>query len=77
MNEQLGEARQQTIATVRYFVHRDVRSGDPGRHAHPRRVRHIKDLPLERYYRDEQLMVIGEGTNEIQKLVIASRRHAS
>ena len=32
---------------------------------------YIKDLPLERYYRDAPLMAIGEGTNEIQKLVIA------
>ena len=41
---------------------------------------YIKDLPLERYYRDAPLMVIGEGTNEIQKLVIARnllRRYAS
>ena len=30
-----------------------------------------KDLPLERYYRDAPLMIIGEGTNEIQRLVIA------
>ena len=29
-----------------------------------------KDLPLERYYRDAPLMIIGEGTNEIQRLVI-------
>ncbi len=29
------------------------------------------DTPVERYYRDAPLMVIGEGTNEIQKLVIA------
>ena len=34
-------------------------------------VGYIKDLPLERYYRDAPLMIIGEGTNEIQKLVIA------
>ena len=32
---------------------------------------YMKDLPLERYYRDAPLMIIGEGTNEIQKLVIA------
>jgi len=31
----------------------------------------IKEYPLERYYRDAPLMIIGEGTNEIQKLVIA------
>ncbi|MCH7984326.1 MAG: acyl-CoA dehydrogenase family protein [Chloroflexi bacterium] len=31
----------------------------------------MKDQPLERYYRDAPLMIIGEGTNEIQRLVIA------
>ena len=31
----------------------------------------IKDLPVERYYRDAPLMIIGEGTNEILKIVIA------
>ena len=34
---------------------------------------YIKDFPVERYYRDAPLMIIGEGTNEIQKLVIARR----
>ena len=29
------------------------------------------ELPVERYYRDAPLMVIGEGTNEIQRIVIA------
>ena len=29
------------------------------------------EMPVERYYRDAPLMVIGEGTNEIQRLVIA------
>jgi butyryl-CoA dehydrogenase len=29
------------------------------------------ELPIERYYRDAPLMIIGEGTNEIQRLVIA------
>ncbi|MCH7736246.1 MAG: acyl-CoA dehydrogenase family protein [Chloroflexi bacterium] len=33
----------------------------------------IKDLPVERYYRDAPLMVIGEGTNEIMRLVIAKQ----
>jgi alkylation response protein AidB-like acyl-CoA dehydrogenase len=32
---------------------------------------YTKDFPIERYYRDAPLMIIGEGTNEIQKIVIA------
>ena len=32
---------------------------------------YIKDYPIERYYRDAPLMIIGEGTNEILRLVIA------
>jgi len=31
----------------------------------------IKDFPVEKYYRDVKLCTIGEGTSEIQKLVIA------
>jgi alkylation response protein AidB-like acyl-CoA dehydrogenase len=34
-------------------------------------VGYTTDLPVERYYRDAPLMVIGEGTNEIQRIVIA------
>ena len=34
---------------------------------------YVKDYPVERYYRDAPLMIIGEGTNEMQKLVIARR----
>ena len=29
------------------------------------------EYPVERYYRDAPLMIIGEGTSEIQKLVIS------
>jgi alkylation response protein AidB-like acyl-CoA dehydrogenase len=32
---------------------------------------YIKDFPVEKYYRDVKLCTIGEGTSEIQKLVIA------
>ena len=32
---------------------------------------YIKEYPIERYYRDAPLMIIGEGTNEVQRLVIA------
>lgn len=36
-------------------------------------VGYTKDMSVERYYRDAPLMIIGEGTNEIMKLVIARR----
>ena len=32
---------------------------------------YIKDSPVERYYRDAPLMIIGEGTNEVIRLLIA------
>jgi butyryl-CoA dehydrogenase len=34
-------------------------------------VGYTTELPVERYYRDAPLMIIGEGTNEIQRLVIS------
>ena len=34
-------------------------------------VAYSKELPLERYYRDAPLMIIAEGTSDIQKIVIA------
>ena len=32
---------------------------------------YVKDFPVEKYYRDVKLCTIGEGTSEIQRLVIA------
>ena len=32
---------------------------------------YTKDFPVERYYRDSKLCTIGEGTTEIQKIVIS------
>ncbi len=32
---------------------------------------YLKDFPVEKFYRDSKLCTIGEGTSEIQKLVIA------
>jgi alkylation response protein AidB-like acyl-CoA dehydrogenase len=32
-----------------------------------------REYPIERYYRDAPLLCIGEGTNEIQRLIIAKR----
>ena len=31
----------------------------------------VKDYPVEKFYRDVKLCTIGEGTSEIQRLVIA------
>lgn len=31
----------------------------------------IKDFPVEKFYRDVKLMTIGEGTSEVQKMIIA------
>lgn len=32
---------------------------------------YVKDYPVEKYFRDSKLLTIGEGTSEIQKMVIA------
>ena len=32
---------------------------------------YTKDYPVEKYYRDSKLCTIGEGTTEIQKIVIS------
>jgi alkylation response protein AidB-like acyl-CoA dehydrogenase len=34
-------------------------------------IGYCRDIPVERMHRDAKLMEIGEGTSEIQKLVIA------
>jgi len=31
----------------------------------------IREYPVERYYRDAKLCTIGEGTSEIQRLIIS------
>ena len=32
---------------------------------------YLKDSPVERFYRDAKLCEIGEGTSEVQRMVIA------
>ncbi len=34
---------------------------------------YIKESPVERYYRDAPLMIIGEGTKKIMRLLIAKQ----
>jgi butyryl-CoA dehydrogenase len=34
---------------------------------------YMRDLPLERFYRDAKLTQIGEGTSEVQRMIIAKR----
>jgi alkylation response protein AidB-like acyl-CoA dehydrogenase len=34
---------------------------------------YTKDFPVEKFYRDSKLCTIGEGTSEIQKVVIANQ----
>jgi alkylation response protein AidB-like acyl-CoA dehydrogenase len=36
-------------------------------------IGYIQELPVERYFRDCKLLTVGEGPNEIQRLVIARR----
>ena len=48
-----------------------VRDRDRRRCASTAASGYTTELPIERYYRDAPLMIIGEGTNEIQRLVIA------
>jgi alkylation response protein AidB-like acyl-CoA dehydrogenase len=36
-------------------------------------IGYTEELSIERYYRDAPLMLVGEGTSEIQKIVIARR----
>ena len=41
------------------------------RRSDSRRVCFVKDYPAEKFFRDVKLTTIGEGTSEIQRLVIA------
>lgn len=34
---------------------------------------YVKDFPVEKFYRDAKLLTIGEGTSEVQKMVIARK----
>lgn len=58
-------------AMAKYFASEvAVRATDEGVQIHGG-YGFIKDFPVEKFYRDVKLVTIGEGTSEIQKLVIA------
>ena len=40
---------------------------------HPRRVRVLKEYEIERLYREAPMLMIGEGTADIQRMIIARR----
>ena len=46
--------------------------GDRGGGAGPRRVRLHKEYPVERFMRDAKITQIYEGTQEIQRMVVAN-----
>jgi alkylation response protein AidB-like acyl-CoA dehydrogenase len=35
----------------------------------------MRDYDVERFFRDQKLLTVGEGTSEIQRLVIARHLH--
>ena len=67
-----GERADMEAGMAKLFASEMCHAGRHRRHAHPRRLRlHPGSPGGERHFRDAPLMMIGEGTNEIQRLVIA------
>ncbi len=66
-----GQAVPRLSAQAKYFASEmAVRATDRAVQIHGG-YGFIKDFPVEKFYRDVKLCTIGEGTTEIQKLVIA------
>jgi len=58
-------------ATAKYFASEiAVRSAEDAVQIHGG-YGYVKDFPVEKFYRDVKLLTIGEGTSEVQKMVIA------
>src|SRR5688572_9512185 len=77
LTERAAEARDRGEGTTRmsamaklYASEIAVRAADRGVQIHGG-YGFIKDFPVEKFYRDVKLCTIGEGTSEIQKMVIA------
>jgi len=58
-------ARDQLPAIVTYLAGQPLRARIMGGNGFS------KDFPVERFYRDAPLLVIGGGTNELQRIIIA------
>lgn len=66
-----GEKVTKIAAMAKYFASEmSVRVSEDGVQVHGG-YGYTKDYPAEKFYRDAKLCTIGEGTSEIQKLVIA------
>jgi hypothetical protein len=66
-----GEAITLQASQAKYYAsERAVRAAEESVQIHGG-YGYIKEYPVEKYYRDVKLLTIGEGTSEIQKLVMA------
>ncbi len=77
LTERAAEARDRGVGTTRMSAQAKLYASEIAVRAADRAVQihggygFIKDFPVEKFYRDVKLCTIGEGTSEIQKLVIA------
>ena len=62
-----------SAATAKYFASETaVRCAEEAVQIHGG-YGYVKDFPVEKFYRDAKLLTIGEGTSEVQKMVIARK----
>ena len=77
LTERAAQARDRGETTTRMSAQAKLYASEIAVRAADRAVQihggygFIKDYPVEKFYRDVKLCTIGEGTSEIQKLVIA------
>jgi alkylation response protein AidB-like acyl-CoA dehydrogenase len=77
LTERAAQARDRGDETTRMSAQAKLYSSEIAVRVADRAVQihggygYIKDFPVEKFYRDVKLCTIGEGTSEIQKLVIA------
>jgi alkylation response protein AidB-like acyl-CoA dehydrogenase len=77
LTERAAEERDRGEETTRHSAQAKLYASEVAVRVSDRAVQihggygYIKDFPVEKFYRDSKLCTIGEGTSEIQKLVIA------